>query len=406
MPIRNKQVKKETRVDKIISRNRIGRSKSTELTGCGKPKHTGDAAQVSSLCVSQARRATNPSESNQKETREVIPSVFIPVSDKNWKALMPCHPARARELISKGKAKVQHLKGFFFVKLLDREDGKVQDICVGIDPGSKREAFTVKSEYHTYLNILANAVTWVKDAVETKRNMRRSRRQRKTPCRANKYNRNRSPFPPSTKSRWQWKLRIARFLAKLYPITDFVVEDVSATTKKNCNKWNISFSPLEVGKNWFYDELGKLGNLETKKGYETKQERDKLQLKKTSSKLEDVFSAHNVDSWVLANCLIGGHATPDNQAIIRMIPLQFSRRQLHRLQFSIGGVRNRYGGTKSGKYTRGMLVKHKKYGLSYVGGYGKDVGISLHNLHDAKRLCRNAKDKDIEVVCFNNWRHY
>jgi hypothetical protein len=404
MLILKQKVKKETRVDKIGSFKRSGRSKSTELSGRGRPKHMASAAQACLPCESQSRRATNPSA--KKEIKRGNSLVFIPVLDKNGKSLMPCNPARARELLSRGKAKVQHLKGIFFIKMLSREDGVVQDICLGIDPGIKREAFTVKSEYHTYINILANAVTWVKDAMETKRMMRMARRQRKTPCRTNKYNRSRGSLPPSIKSRWQWKLRISKFLCRLYPITDFVAEDISAVSKKGCKSWNVSFSPLEIGKNWFYDELRKLGNLEIKNGYETKQERDKLGLKKTSAKLKDVFSAHNVDSWVLANFVVGGHSAPDNTSMIRIIPLRFNRRQLHRLQFSQKGTRNRYGGTKSGKYTRGTLVRHKKHNLCYVGGYKEKIGISLHSLMSGKRLCQKAKDKDITIICYNSWRYH
>jgi hypothetical protein len=408
MLIPKQKVKKETRVDKIKIRKNLDLLKSTERTGCGKPKHTGDAAQVSSPCVRQSRRATDPSV-KKKEIEKVTSLIFIPVLDKNGKALMPCNPARARELLGKGKAIAQHLKGIFHIKMLSVENSKTQDICLGIDPGSKREGFTAKSEHHTYINVLANAVTWVKDSVEVKRNMRRARRFRKTPCRKNKYNKGRSPFPPSTKSRWQNKLRIIKLLMKLYPITDFIVEDISAITKKGCKKWNKSFSPLEVGKEWFYGELRKLGKLEVRQGYETKEERDKLGLIKTKSKLDDVFSAHNVDSWVLANYVVGGHIKPDNEKILRMVSLQFSKRQLHRLQCSKGsknGERNRYGGTKSGKYTRGMLVKHNKYGLCYVGGYMENVGISLHNIFDGKRLCQNSKEKDIRVMCYNAWRIY
>jgi hypothetical protein len=82
MPIRKKQVKQKTRVDKINRRKVVGRLKSTELTGCGKPKHMGDAAQVSLPCVSQSRRATNRPRGNKGETWEVTPSVFA-VSVKN-----------------------------------------------------------------------------------------------------------------------------------------------------------------------------------------------------------------------------------------------------------------------------------------------------------------------------------
>ena len=45
---RKLQVKKETRVDKISSVKGVGRLKSTERTGCGKPKHTKNATQVDS----------------------------------------------------------------------------------------------------------------------------------------------------------------------------------------------------------------------------------------------------------------------------------------------------------------------------------------------------------------------
>jgi len=71
----------------------------------------------------------------------------------------------------------------FSIQLVDRQDGVTQPVAVGIDPGSKKEGFTVKSEVRTFLNIQADAVTWVKDAVETRRNLRRSGRMRKTPCR-------------------------------------------------------------------------------------------------------------------------------------------------------------------------------------------------------------------------------
>ena len=405
MLILKQKVKKETRVDKIKS-NKLGHLKSTERTGCSKLEHTGDAAQVSSPCVRQSRRATNLSNVKRKEIEKVTSLVFIPVLDKNGKTLMPCRPARARELVNKGKAKIQHLKGLFYIKMMNRVGGDIQDICLGIDTGSKREAFTTKSEHHTYINVLANAVTWVKDSVRTKRMMRKHRRSRKTPCRKNKFNRKRNSFPPSTKSRWQLKLRLIGFLRKMYPIAHFIVEDISASSKKNCRKWNKSFSPLEIGKTWFYNEVRKLGELKTLRGYETKELRDKLGLKKTQSKLENVFSAHNVDSWVLANYLTGGHIIPDNKLITRIIPLQYHRRQLHMLQFSDNGVRNRYGGTKSGNYTKGMLVKHKEYGMCYIGGYMKNRGISLHSLLSGKRLCQNGREKDINIICYNSWRAY
>jgi len=280
---------------------------------------------------------------------------------------------------------------------------RIEPIAVGIDPGSKKEAFTVKSESHTYLNIQADAVTWVKDAIKTRREMRRGRRFRKTPCRKPRWNRKRGGLAPSTKSRWQWKLRICNWLSKIFPITDFVVEDIAAVTKKGKRRWNKSFSPLEVGKKWFYSELEKLGNVYTLKGYETKELRDEYGLKKSNKKLSETFEAHGVDSWVLANWHVGGHILPDNKEMLIVTPLQLHRRQLHALQPAKGGIRRNYGGTRSMGFKRGSYVKHPKYNICYVGGTSKDR-ISLHSIADSKRLCQNAKPQDCKHLTYASFR--
>lgn len=329
--------------------------------------------------------------------------MFVPVVDKNQKPLMPTTPSRARRWIESGKATPFWTNGIFCVRLNIKPSGrKKQRIGIGIDTGIKREAFTVKSKAHTYLNILADAVTWVKDAVESRRNMRGARRRRKTPCRKDKQNRAMGGIAHSVKARWLLKSRIINRLRRIFYITDYIVEDIKAKTKGK-RKWDTCFSPLEYGKSWFYDELRKLGNLELKSGYETSVLRDKLGLKKTKSKLLESFDSHNVDSWVLANYLVGGHEKPDNKEIKRMIPLQFHRRQLHRFQPDKNGIRNRYGGTMSLGFKKGSLIKHKKYGLCYIGGNLKKR-LVLHRLEDGIRLCQNAKVDDIKFLAYNSFR--
>lgn len=342
-------------------------------------------------------------------------AMFVPVVDSNQRPLMPTTPSRARRWVESGKATGFWQRGIFCVRLnVEPSNRNTQPIVVGIDPGSKREAFTVKSQAHTYLNILAHAVDWVKDAVETRRHMRRARRFRKTPCRQNRSNRlvNTQRLPPSTKARWQWKLRICQWLNKIFPVTAFVVEDIKAKTWKNSRKWNVSFSPLEVGKSYFYNQLRQLGILATKSGIETKELRDALKLKKTKNKLAEKFSAHNVDSWVLANWYTGGHSQPDNTQLLVVIPLRFHRRQLHRLEHAPGSVRPRYGGTISAGYKRGAIACHRKHGLCYVGGFmdsptKKDPDrqvISLHSLEIGKRLTQNALASDTKFLTYNTWR--
>jgi hypothetical protein len=329
---------------------------------------------------------------------------LVPVVSNSGKPLMPCHPARARELVRKGLALRRFNRGIFYIRLTQREDGATQEIALGIDPGSKKEGFTVKSSAHTFLNVQADAVTHVKDAVTTRREMRRARRFRKTPCRQNRSNRGvASRLPPSTRARWEWKLRLAKWLAKMYPISVFVVEDIAATTREGQRKWNASFSPLEVGKQWFYAELGKLGRVETKQGWETAALRDGLGLKKSAKKMAETFSAHCVDSWVLANWFTGGHAKPDNESLLAVTPLRFHRRQLHRLQPEVGGKRKPYGGTRSEGFTRGSLVTHPKHGLTYIGG-GINGRVSLHAIATGKRLTQNAKPQDVNFLTYNTWR--
>jgi hypothetical protein len=350
--------------------------------------------------------------------------LYVPVVSSTGKPLMPCHPARARKLVRQGKAKRRFSKGLFYILLTERSDGFKQPIALGIDTGSKWEGITVKSEAHTFENLNVDAVTWVKDKIETRRNMRRSRRNRKTPYRQCRWNRstkanyNGFKLAPSTHARWDWKLRLAKWLGKLYPISCFVVEDIKARTKKYkdaytafgqksgaAQMFNSNFSPLEQGKKWFYQELGKTARVETKQGFETFEMRNQMGLKKLKDKKSKGFYAHCVDSWTLANWFVGGHTKPDFERVTCVSPFQWKRRQLHKLQESAGGIRKRAGSTNSLGFKRGSLVKHVKIGLAYVGGFIKDR-ISLHSVRTGERLGQNFKPADCKFLAHSGWRAY
>lgn len=338
---------------------------------------------------------------------------YIPVVDQNQNPLMPTTPARARRWIESGKATGFWKRGIFCVRLNQEPSNRnTQPIACGIDPGSKMEGFTLKSRKLHYLNIQAKAVDWVKNHIKTRRNMRRTRRYRKTPCRQPRWNRlaNKIRLAPSTKARWQWKLRLATWLLSLYPITIFVVEDIKAKTYGG--RWGKSFSPLQVGKDWFYSELEKLAPIELLQGHQTAELREKLGLKKTSNKMATVFSSHCVDSFALTYSAVGGDWAPKNQNLLVITPLRFHRRQLHRLEHAAGHIRSPYGGTMSAGFKRGSLVKHPKWGLTYVGGEmskptkkepSRKV-ISLHSIETGKRLTQSANPKDIKFLTYNSWR--
>ena len=261
--------------------------------------------------------------------------MFVPVVDQNQYPLMPTTPARARRWIKTGKATAFWKGGLFCVRLnVEPSAREIQPVAVGIDPGSKREGYSVISAAHTYLNIQAEAREGVKEAEEVSSRMRRTRRERKTPCRQPRQNRKQSKrkLPPSTRARWQWKLRLARFLGQLFPVRVFVIEDIAAVSKKGNKRWNKRFSPLEVGKHWFYKEMRSIAPLRLMQGYETKAVRDQLGLKKTNKKLAEVWEAHAVDAWCLAHTAVGGKEAPDNRRLVCIAPLIWHRRQLHRFQ--------------------------------------------------------------------------
>ena len=259
---------------------------------------------------------------------------FVPVKSQEGEQLMPTTPVRAAMMIKCGDATPYWDNGIFCIRLNREPSGRYkQEVVVGVDPGSKKEGFTVKSKSHTYLNVQADAYNKVGKKVEKRRELRRGRRSRKCPNRKNRTNRlaNKERIPAGTRVRWEWKLRILKWLSKLYPITHVCVEDIKARSIKRARKWNSSFSPLEVGKQWFYTEIQKRWELLTLRGYETKEIRDRLGLKKSQQKLvSETFDAHCVDSWCLAYHTVGGIEIPDNTDIFCISPIPVRRRELHR----------------------------------------------------------------------------
>ena len=210
-------------------------------------------------------------------------------------------------------------------------------------------------------------------------------------------------MPAGTRARWDWKLRILDWLSKLYPITYVCVEDIKARSIARAKKWNQSFSPLEVGKQWFYTEIEKRWKLLTLQGWQTQEIRERLGLKKSSKKLAETFDAHCVDSWCLAYHVVRGEGVVDNTDIFCISPIPIRRRELHRQNPQKGGKRPRYGGTTWNGLVKNTLVRHLKYGLTRISGFGKQ-GIALYSL-EGKRLCQNAKARDFKVLTRLNFNY-
>ena len=333
--------------------------------------------------------------------------MYVPAKSKEGKQLMPTTPPVARHLIKSGKATPYWSNGIFCIRLNYETSEYTQEIAVGVDPGSKKEGFTVKSMSHTYLNVQADAHKDVGKKVEKRRELRRGRRSRKCPNRKNRTNRlaHKKRIPAGTRARWEWKLRILDWLSKLYPITHVCVEDIKARTIERAKKWNQSFSPLEVGKQWFYTEVKKRWSLLTLQGWKTKEIRDRLGLKKSKQKLSAPFEAHCVDSWCLSYHIVGGDSIPDNRDIFCISPIPMRRRELHRQNPQRGGKRSRYGGTMCLGIVKNTLVKHVKHGFLRVTGYDTRGGINLSEISSCKRVVRGAKPDSFHVLTKLNFQY-
>src|SRR5258708_11829775 len=168
---------------------------------------------------------------HSKEAYSTMSHIVVPVVGKERKPVMPTTASRDRKWIKSGQATHFWKGGIFCVRLNVEPSARVlQPVAVGIDPGSKREGYSVISAAHTYTNIQAEARDGVKEAEKRSTQRRRTRRGRNTPCLNPRQNREQSKnkLPPSTKARWHWKLRLATFLCQLFPVSVFVVEYIRA----------------------------------------------------------------------------------------------------------------------------------------------------------------------------------
>ena len=333
---------------------------------------------------------------------------MIPVLDKNNIPLMPCSESRSRTLINSGRAIKYYQKGIYCIKLIGEPSARnYQEVVLGIDPGSKREGYTVLTKKAVVLNITSNTPSWITNKMETRRNLRKARRQRKTPYRKMRPNRSASKqkerIPPSTRARWDAKLRIIKLLKRILPISSINVEDFSSRTFKGKQPVNKIIAIMQNGKNYFHKEVEKLGiELCLSKGYSTHQYRVQRGFSKLTSKnkLDYVWEAHNVDSHCLAEMVLNIKVRPDKKIHILTF-LEHKRRQLHKQVPTKKNIRKRDGGTISLGLSRGSVVIWKNKIIGYIGGYCK-YGISIHEIKTSylkmdNRITQAAKLKDIKV---------
>ncbi len=164
------------------------------------------------------------------------------VLDKNKEPLDPCHPARARELLKKGRAKV--FKRYPFTIILqdrDYEYSSNQFYSIKIDPGSKVTGIAIVGNATgrvTNAFEIHHRGQQIKDSLESRRALRRGRRNRKTLCRKPRFLNRKKPdgwLPPSLMTRVLNIETWVKRLIKLCPVGGIYQELVHFDMQKMQN---------------------------------------------------------------------------------------------------------------------------------------------------------------------------
>lgn len=149
--------------------------------------------------------------------------------------LMPCKEAKARKLLKENKAKTIKRKPFT-IQLLFECENQTQDITLGVDAGSKHiglSATTKRKELYVADVELRNDIV---DLLSTRRQNRRTRRNRLR-YRAPRFNNrahsnNKGWLAPSVEQKIKTHLRVVHNVHKILPITKIVVEIASFDIQK------------------------------------------------------------------------------------------------------------------------------------------------------------------------------
>jgi len=168
-----------------------------------------------------------------------VSKVFV--LDVNKRPLAPTHPARARQLLRKGKAAVY--RRYPFTIILKRGIAEIdnQPLRLKVDPGSKTTGIAIVNDNTgevVFAAELQHRGQQIKRAMDSRRAVRRSRRNRKTRYREPRFSNRTRPegwLPPSLFSRVAnietWVSRLCR----LCPIGAISFELAKFDTQKMQN---------------------------------------------------------------------------------------------------------------------------------------------------------------------------
>lgn len=182
---------------------------------------------------------------------------YVYVLNKHGEPLMPCLPGKARVLLKQQKACVVK-RTPFTIKLLYGSTGYKQPITLGVDAGSKHvglSASTEKCELYCEEFTPRNDVV---DLLSTRKQNRRSRRNRKTRYRAPRFDnrvhgKHKGWLAPSVEVKIQEHITVIKRICRILPITLVRVETAEFDTQRL--KAMLAGKPLPVGTDYQLGEM-------------------------------------------------------------------------------------------------------------------------------------------------------
>ncbi|WP_298500826.1 RNA-guided endonuclease IscB [uncultured Methanobrevibacter sp.] len=173
--------------------------------------------------------------------------MLVYVLNKNGEALMPCKPRKARLLLKECKAKVVN-RTPFTIQLLYGSSGYRQPVNLGVDAGSRYIGLSATTQQKELFKATVELRQDIPKLLESRRILRRSRRNRKLRYRPARFNNRgrKGKLAPSIQHKIDSHLTIIKKVCGFIPVKNIIVETAEFDPHKLKNP-NIQGSEYQHG---------------------------------------------------------------------------------------------------------------------------------------------------------------
>lgn len=183
--------------------------------------------------------------------------MYVYVLNQHGEPLMPCSPRKARTMLRDHKATVVR-RTPFTIRLLHGCSGYTQRITLGVDAGSKFIGLSACTESKELFAAEVKPRNDVVDLLSTRRELRRSRRNRKTRYRVARFDnrvhsKHKGWLAPSVEVKIQEHITAIKRTCAILPISMVIVETAEFDTQRL--KAMLEGKPLPVGTDYQLGEM-------------------------------------------------------------------------------------------------------------------------------------------------------